>query len=295
MQSLRAPGAILFMLAARLIAQQPVARSVDPCILFGNPTDWNGTLVEVRGRIESGVESGPFLRGEGCLGPIRFNGLSHPSIIQISNPGRVESRFKVDFKWDDGSDARLDEARRSFNPFSEIVTATVVGLFETEFGMSDPRSPQGQIGRSRAYGGPRDDAMKILVKTVKNISIIPLTEPPSKEERAAFEEELATRGEIMWKNAGDVLRSVDGPSYFEYSLRGASVPGGVQAVQFLRGRVVSVNPLENPPTIEIEAVLGRGPEVRLRLIGVAESLIKKLAPNVKILFRGIAVSFISDH
>jgi hypothetical protein len=92
----------------------------------------------------------------------------------------------------------------------------------------------------------------------------------------------------VWKAIKESLLAPNGEMYFESSLKGALIPGGVNQVTAFRGKLISMKPPVNPKELVLAISTPDTPEVTL----VFETALRgKADPGTEISFEGIASAF----
>jgi len=225
------------------------------CELLTYPARWAGVTVEVHGELTFGSEDGPYLEGRDCRTQAR----------------RVELKRSGDSNWDEFWQAMNDASAR-YDPHRELVAATVVGLFK----ITDPESLYGPAS--------------LRVKTM-SVTIVRRHRPLEPGWERVVDYWLSIRGRVMWKQVAEALRGPDGAQYFRKSFQNVLFPGGALAVQFVRAKIVAVNDLASPPSVDLQIFPGSGGEVRLRLVNSRRPLVASLKPGDEVAFRGVVASY----
>jgi hypothetical protein len=167
---------IILLLSLCLVAEGQIARRSDVCALLKNPSDWNGRMVEITGRINpGGGETGPVLAaGPDCPVEIEFRGFKFPNTISITDPiNKASLVHAVDFKWDNKSRDEFSALLRGMNAKLEHVVATVVGQFETRSPFSDLAWKGRYSGRyaPNGFGHLGGSPAQIVVETMSNMRV----------------------------------------------------------------------------------------------------------------------------
>ena len=107
-------------------------------------------------------------------------------------------------------------------------------------------------------------------------------------------EEAAARANPMlalWKSIKKELQSDGGQAYFDNSMKGAALPGGVNNVARFKGKLVSTSPQVRPKELVLAMEDSSKPDVTLKL---DSALPGKMEPGGDIEFEGVADSFTKD-
>ena len=92
----------------------------------------------------------------------------------------------------------------------------------------------------------------------------------------------------LWTTIKDQLTAANGEQYFEMSVKGAALPGGVNGIKKFKGKLISQKPALKPKTLVV-SISGDTPEVTLNLEGFV--LPGKAEPGTEIAFEGVASAF----
>ncbi|HEY3740158.1 MAG TPA: hypothetical protein VGL53_09950 [Bryobacteraceae bacterium] len=238
---------------------------VDLCDLVRHADVWNGKEVRVPGVAKPAVaeQLGPSLEAPGGCGEA-------PGIVVLVS--RELGRLRTGFTWDQESERKLDEALLSYDPLREQVSATIVGVFAAP-------------DRTHA------ESSQLVVRTAAEVHVEQLTQPINDAQRKEAEWLIGFRGRIFWRLLIAALRDTGGRQYFERNVRGALIPGGVNAVQFIPGEVVSVRASDGDVVVAVSVNSGRPPEAQLRLVGWKDHDSVLLKPGTAVVFRGVALTF----
>jgi hypothetical protein len=101
----------------------------------------------------------------------------------------------------------------------------------------------------------------------------------------------------LWQDLKRQLQGPNGKQYFERVLRDAMVPGPTDAVQALRGTVISNKPAKKPSELVLSMSDGHTPEVTMTLRDSRENLtplLKPIPPGTLVEFWGIPVAFTQE-
>jgi len=107
-------------------------------------------------------------------------------------------------------------------------------------------------------------------------------------------EEAAARANPMlalWKSIRKELQSDGGPAYFENSMKGAGLPGGVNNVARFKGKLILSTPALHPKELVLAIEDPARPDVTLKL---ESALPGKMDPGGDIEFEGVGDSFTKD-
>jgi len=113
------------------------------------------------------------------------------------------------------------------------------------------------------------------------------------KERIEAEEAAAKANPMLalWRNIKKELTSDNGPAYFESSMKGAALPGGVNGVAKFKGKLISMSPAVRPK----ELVLGiENPSVKDVTLKLDGPLPGKMDPGAELEFEGVADSYTKD-
>ncbi len=94
----------------------------------------------------------------------------------------------------------------------------------------------------------------------------------------------------LWKRIKSELQSADGGAYFENSMKGATMPGGVNGITKLKGRIVSMTPANRPKEVVL-SIEGSAPDATLK---IDSALPGKMEAGAEIEFDGVADSYMKD-
>ena len=288
MQPLTVRLGLLFV-ASLCIASGQFTSNASPCALIASPEFWRGKLVEIVGQIEPGIDNELLLR-TGCNAQLEGRRAKEAGFIALSKPGDDAGGVGVTFEWDQSSQQLLNDALASFDPLAEVILVQVLGVFQPASKLLEP-----QLEESPRLSGDKDppnSLPRIWVKSVTKVTVARLTSPLGDSERKIAQFLLERRGLVIWKNVSDILRTVGGEGYFARHVRGTMFPGD-RAVDFVYGRVVSVDLSTTPAIVNVSVMPGRPPEISLRLIGSTVNLNDRLQVDSEVSFRGVPVSFIS--
>jgi tetratricopeptide (TPR) repeat protein len=112
-------------------------------------------------------------------------------------------------------------------------------------------------------------------------------------ERQEAEEAAAKANPMLalWKNIRRELQSDGGAAYFENSMKGAALPGGVNNVAKFKGRLISMSPALRPKELVLGIEDPAKPDVTLKFDG---ALPGKMEPGADIEFEGVADAYTKD-
>ncbi len=111
------------------------------------------------------------------------------------------------------------------------------------------------------------------------------------KQRAEEELEKANPSLGLWKRIRSELQGAEGTAYFENSMKGATMPGGVAGVAKFRGKLVSMVPATRPRELVLAIENPDKPDVTLHLDG---ALPGRMDPGAEIEFEGVADAFQKD-
>lgn len=121
---------------------------------------------------------------------------------------------------------------------------------------------------------------------------------PSKVElaRIAAEDEQKKEEEFrknnpmlaLWQSIKTALTGADGATYFDSSMKGAALPGGVNGVTEFKGKLVEAKPAIRPKELVLAVEDGKTPDVTLKL---DTPLAGKMEPGADIGFQGVATAY----
>jgi tetratricopeptide (TPR) repeat protein len=95
----------------------------------------------------------------------------------------------------------------------------------------------------------------------------------------------------LWKRVRKELQGESGAAYFESSMKGATLPGGVHEVAKFKGKLVSMTPAARPKELVLAVENPEKPDVTLKL---DSALPGKMEPGAVIEFEGVADSFVKE-
>jgi len=176
----------------------------DLCTILRERWSWNGKELSISGRVTITSEDGPFLEPENCL-------VNKEVLLELQDGDRPLA-------------TRLDRAIASYNPFTEIVVATMVGTF--------------QANRNAQWGHLGGSQVRMLVKDITRLAIVRRTTPIDNRDA---ENILRVRRGVMWASVRAVFTSLQGKEYFHENLEGKEIPGGVHAIDHFDGWVVGID------------------------------------------------------
>jgi tetratricopeptide (TPR) repeat protein len=112
-------------------------------------------------------------------------------------------------------------------------------------------------------------------------------------QRLAAEEAAAKANPMLalWKSIKMELTGGEGPAYFENNMKDAELPGGVNGVARLKGKLVSATPEVRPKELTLAIENSAAPDVILKL---DSPLPGKMEPGGEIEFDGVAKSYTKD-
>jgi tetratricopeptide (TPR) repeat protein len=112
-------------------------------------------------------------------------------------------------------------------------------------------------------------------------------------ERIEAEEASAKANPMLalWKSIKKELQSDAGQTYFDNSMKGAELPGGVNNVARFKGKLISMSPTVKPRELVLAIEDPSKPDVTLKL---DSSLPGKMEAGAEIDFEGVADSFTKD-
>jgi hypothetical protein len=156
---------ILSIACIRAISAEEPKR-VDLCVLFADPTRYDGVMISVRGEIVSGHrEGGPWVSAEDCKNHIDVNGHRFANLIAMTGTQDKGLRLHaVSFTIDRAARDAYKGALRRVDRRTEIVRAIVIGLFET-------RVPLTALTPENGFGDQNGAPVQILVKTIEAITV----------------------------------------------------------------------------------------------------------------------------
>ena len=158
-----------------LFGQQSEPERVQICDAFKQRDRWIGKMVEIRGVLESWA--GMWLTGRDCPDHVVVDQAKFANLIALTDPQlKVLTRLHVDFSWDAISRHKLSDVFYYARLLHERVTATVVGVFETDT-RREAMVSQFDPTRGMAYGDQGVAPAQILVKEIKDIVREPLPTP----------------------------------------------------------------------------------------------------------------------
>jgi hypothetical protein len=92
----------------------------------------------------------------------------------------------------------------------------------------------------------------------------------------------------LWQNIKTALTGADGENYFNSSMKGAALPGGVEGVTEFKGKLIEATPAVRPKQLKLAIADGATPDVILNLDA---PLAGKMEPGAEIGFQGVASSY----
>jgi len=148
------------------------------------------------------------------------------------------------------------------------------------------------------YHGATDGMVEI--ENMAKTTALPPTDfkIPSKQEiadaaaadKAKKEEEFRKNNPMLalWVRIKAALTAADGATYFENSMKGAGLPGGVDSVTEFKGKLIEAKPALRPKELVLSIEDGKTPDVTLKLDA---PLVGKMEPGAEIGFQGIATAY----
>jgi hypothetical protein len=156
------PGVLVTSWAAEVPIQ------VDVCTVLEAPLRFNGVLIAARGIAH--FTDGLTLQAETCLKRIVLDRVVFRNEIAIEKSTDQHASFTTD----EASLGNLEVANAQFNPATQYVSATFVGIFETREPLGDLVAEHGQ---TNGYGYMGRAPGRLVLREVKDISVT--TKPPS--------------------------------------------------------------------------------------------------------------------
>lgn len=92
----------------------------------------------------------------------------------------------------------------------------------------------------------------------------------------------------LWKSIKEALTGANGASYFDTSMKGALLPGGVNGIKYFTGKVISMEPAVRPKTVVVGIENGATPDATLKF---ETALPGKVEPGTQLSFAGVAESY----
>ena len=92
----------------------------------------------------------------------------------------------------------------------------------------------------------------------------------------------------LWKSIKKELQSDGGQAYFDNSMKGATLPGGVNNIARFKGKLVSTSPAVRPKELVLAMEDPSRPDVTLKL---DSALPGKMEPGGDIEFEGVGDAF----
>jgi hypothetical protein len=107
---------------------------------------------------------------------------------------------------------------------------------------------------------------------------------------AAKEEEFKKNNPMLalWQSIKTELTGANGASYFDSSMKGAGLPGGVNGVTEFKGKLIEAKPEIRPKVLVLAIEDGKTPDVTLKLDA---PLAGKMEPGADIGFQGVASAY----
>jgi tetratricopeptide (TPR) repeat protein len=147
------------------------------------------------------------------------------------------------------------------------------------------------------YHGSNDGLDKLLAAAKMNALPAPAFTIASKadmEKQRIQAEEAAAKANPMlalWRSIKMELTGENGPAYFENNMKDAELPGGVNGVARLKGKLVSATPDVRPKELTLAIENPGVPDVTLKL---DSPLTGRMEPGGEIEFDGVAKSYTKD-
>ncbi len=147
------------------------------------------------------------------------------------------------------------------------------------------------------YHGSNDGLDKLLAAAKMNALPAPAFTIASKadmEKQRIQAEEAAAKANPMlalWRSIKMELTGGEGPAYFENNMKDAELPGGVNGVARLKGKLVSATPDVRPKELTLAIENPGVPDVTLKL---DSPLTGRMEPGGEIEFDGVAKSYTKD-
>jgi hypothetical protein len=95
----------------------------------------------------------------------------------------------------------------------------------------------------------------------------------------------------LWVQIKTALTAADGADYFEKSMKGAGLPGGVNGVTEFKGKLIEAKPAIRPKELVLSVEDGKTPDVTLKLDA---ALVGKMEPGAEIGFQGVASGYTAN-
>src|SRR5205823_6431480 len=109
-------------------------------------------------------------------------------------------------------------------------------------------------------------------------------------EQAKKDEEFRKNNPMLalWIRIKTALTGSDGANYFETSMKGAGLPGGVGGVTEFKGKLIEAKPALRPKELILSVEDGKTPDVTIKLDA---PLVGKMEPGTELGFQGIATAY----
>ena len=167
---LTTPILILATMVIPAFCQEP--EKVAICDAFRQPERWIGKMIEIRGIIEP--MGSVFLTGRDCRDHVVFGQARFENFINLADPkDKRLTRLSVGYEWSPASWQALNYAIQYSRLYGERITATVIGMFETDT-RKEAMVSKFDPTRGMAYGDQGVAPIQILVKELKDIVRQPL-------------------------------------------------------------------------------------------------------------------------
>lgn len=107
---------------------------------------------------------------------------------------------------------------------------------------------------------------------------------------AAKEEEFRKSNPMLalWQSIKTALTGADGAAYFDSSMKGAGLPGGVNGITEFKGKLIEAKPEIRPKVLVLAIEDGKTPDVTIKLDA---PLAGKMEPGADIGFQGVATAY----
>jgi hypothetical protein len=92
----------------------------------------------------------------------------------------------------------------------------------------------------------------------------------------------------LWQSIKTALSGADGATYFDSSMKGAALPGGVNGITEFKGKLIEAKPAIRPKELVLSIEDGKTPDVTLKL---DVPLPGKMDPGADIGFQGVASAY----
>ena len=176
---------IRLLAAAALACMGPVqARSgsgapgppvVTVCDLMRTPLEYDGRLIQVRGRL-SGTDEGEWLFGDGCPGALVTDGHVWPTAIWLTAPDHRGVLHAPDFKLDEDSGRRFNRSYKRLRRRlpEQCIVSTLTGLFETRRDWSQfKRAYPSGTWAFTGFGHLGEAPGQLVIKSEDEVAVVP--------------------------------------------------------------------------------------------------------------------------